>query len=56
MKKIMKDKRIAKMMQGNVLFDGKRMIFGGFKMIIAALPQEGAKIQPEPRCFLFAPI
>ena len=36
MAKVMKDKRLAKMMQGNVPFDAKRMIFGGFKMIVAA--------------------
>jgi uncharacterized protein YbaA (DUF1428 family) len=34
---VMKDKRMAKMMQpGAVPFDGKRMIFGGFKVILDA--------------------
>jgi uncharacterized protein YbaA (DUF1428 family) len=33
--KVMKDKRMAKLMQpANVPFDGKRMIFGGFKVIL----------------------
>ena len=36
MKRVMKDPRIAKMMQGDVPFDAKRMIFGGFKVIVAA--------------------
>jgi uncharacterized protein YbaA (DUF1428 family) len=37
MAKVMKDPRIAKMMSGNDMpFDGKRMIFGGFKMIVEA--------------------
>jgi len=36
MAKVMKDKRMAKMMQGDAPFDGKRMIFGGFKIIVAA--------------------
>jgi uncharacterized protein YbaA (DUF1428 family) len=37
MAKVMKDKRIAKMMSGkDMLFDAKRMIFGGFKIIVAA--------------------
>jgi uncharacterized protein YbaA (DUF1428 family) len=36
MKKVMKDPRIAKMMQGTPPFDPKRMIFGGFKMIVEA--------------------
>jgi len=37
MAKVMKDKRIAKMMSGKDLpFDAKRMIFGGFKIIVAA--------------------
>ena len=35
MAKVMKDPRIAKMMsKKDMPFDGKRMIFGGFKMII----------------------
>ncbi len=35
--KVMKDKRIAKMMkQDNMPFDGKRMIWGGFKVIVDA--------------------
>jgi uncharacterized protein YbaA (DUF1428 family) len=37
MAKVMKDKRIAKMMSGKDMpFDAKRMIFGGFKIIVAA--------------------
>jgi len=37
MAKVMKDPRIAKMMNGkDIPFDGKRMIFGGFKMIVEA--------------------
>ena len=37
MAKVMKDPRIAKMMsQKDIPFDGKRMIFGGFKMIVEA--------------------
>ena len=37
MAKVMKDSRIAKMMgQKNIPFDAKRMIFGGFKMIVEA--------------------
>jgi uncharacterized protein YbaA (DUF1428 family) len=33
--KVMKDKRLADMMSGNAMpFDGKRMIYGGFKSII----------------------
>ena len=37
MAKVMKDPRIAKMMGGkDIPFDGKRMIFGGFKMIVEA--------------------
>ena len=37
MAKVMKDKRLADMMQpGGVPFDGKRMIFGGFKVMLAA--------------------
>ena len=36
MDKVMKDKRLAKMMMDskNMPFDGKRMIFGGFKTIV----------------------
>ena len=37
MAKVMKDPRIAKMMgQKDIPFDAKRMIFGGFKMIVEA--------------------
>jgi len=36
MARIMKDPRIAKMMQSDVPFDAKRMIFGGFKLMVAA--------------------
>ena len=37
MAKVMKDPRIAKMMgQKDMPFDAKRMIFGGFKMIVEA--------------------
>ena len=37
MAKVMKDERIAKMMQAkDVPFDPKRMIFGGFKVIVEA--------------------
>jgi uncharacterized protein YbaA (DUF1428 family) len=33
--KVMKDKRLADMMSGNVMpFDGKRMIYGGFKSFV----------------------
>jgi len=33
--KVMKDKRLADMMSGNAMpFDGKRMIYGGFKSIV----------------------
>jgi uncharacterized protein YbaA (DUF1428 family) len=33
--KVMKDKRLADMMSGNAMpFDGKRMIYGGFKSVI----------------------
>ena len=33
--KVMKDPRLAKMMEkGAMPFDGKRMIFGGFKVIV----------------------
>ena len=34
MAKVMKDPRIGKMMQGDGPFDAKRMIFGGFKVIV----------------------
>ena len=35
--KVMKDKRLAKMMNPNALpFDGKRMIYGGFKIVVDA--------------------
>ena len=35
--KVMKDKRLAKMMQpGAMPFDGKRMIYGGFKVMVDA--------------------
>ena len=36
MAKVMKDPRLAKMMQSDVPFDGKRLIHGGFKMILEA--------------------
>ena len=37
MKKVMSDPRLAKMMDAkNIPFDGKRMIFGGFKVIVQA--------------------
>ena len=37
MAKVMKDPRMVKMMSGKDMpFDGKRMIFGGFKMIVEA--------------------
>jgi uncharacterized protein YbaA (DUF1428 family) len=37
MAKVMKDPRIAKMMSSkDIPFDAKRMIFGGFKMIVEA--------------------
>ncbi|MCX7312229.1 MAG: DUF1428 domain-containing protein [Alphaproteobacteria bacterium] len=36
MAKIMKDERFAKMMNGKPPFDGKRMIVGGFKIIVDA--------------------
>ena len=37
MAKVMKDKRLADMMTpGAMPFDGKRMIFGGFKTIVSA--------------------
>ena len=36
MKKVMKDKRLAAMMDPKTMpFDGKRMIFGGFKVAVA---------------------
>jgi uncharacterized protein YbaA (DUF1428 family) len=36
MAKVMQDKRLAQMMSpASMPFDGKRMIFGGFKMMIA---------------------
>ena len=36
MKKVMKDKRLASMMEIKSLpFDAKRMIFGGFKVVVA---------------------
>jgi len=36
MKKVMADKRLAKMMDPKTMpFDGKRMIFGGFKVVVA---------------------
>jgi uncharacterized protein YbaA (DUF1428 family) len=35
LKKVMTDKRIADSMKGEMPFDGKRMIFGGFKTIVA---------------------
>jgi uncharacterized protein YbaA (DUF1428 family) len=35
--KVMKDKRLAKMMDPKAMpFDGRRMIYGGFKTIVAA--------------------
>jgi uncharacterized protein YbaA (DUF1428 family) len=37
MAKVMKDPRLAKMMNPKAMpFDGKRMIFGGFKVLVAA--------------------
>ena len=36
MAKVMKDKRLAAMMKGKPPFDGKRMIFGGFKTMVTA--------------------
>ena len=37
MAKVMRDKRIAAMMNGNSMpFDGKRMIYGGFKIMVDA--------------------
>jgi uncharacterized protein YbaA (DUF1428 family) len=37
MKKVMKDPRLNTMMSGKAMpFDAKRMIFGGFKIIVAA--------------------
>jgi uncharacterized protein YbaA (DUF1428 family) len=36
MKKVMKDKRLASMMDPkNMPFDGKRMIWGGFKVVVS---------------------
>ena len=35
MKNVMADKRIADSMKGDIPFDAKRMIFGGFKMIVS---------------------
>jgi uncharacterized protein YbaA (DUF1428 family) len=36
MAKVMKDKRLSEMMEpGAMPFDAKRMIFGGFKTIVA---------------------
>lgn len=35
MKKVMKDERMGKMMAEMMPFDGKRMIYGGFKPIVA---------------------
>jgi uncharacterized protein YbaA (DUF1428 family) len=32
--KVMKDNRLAKMMEGTPVFDAKRLIFGGFKVIV----------------------
>ncbi|MGE0062021.1 MAG: DUF1428 domain-containing protein [Xanthobacteraceae bacterium] len=34
LKKVMADKRLAKMMTGKAPFDAKRMIYGGFKIIV----------------------
>jgi uncharacterized protein YbaA (DUF1428 family) len=35
--KVMKDPRLSDMMNGNAMpFDGKRMIFGGFKLMVTA--------------------
>ena len=37
LKKVMKDKRLAKMMDPKAMpFDGKRMIYGGFKIVVDA--------------------
>jgi len=36
MKKVMADPRMAQMMKGTPPFDAKRMIFGGFKVILEA--------------------
>jgi uncharacterized protein YbaA (DUF1428 family) len=37
MTKVMKDPRLAKMMNPKTMpFDGKRMIFGGFKVLVSA--------------------
>jgi uncharacterized protein YbaA (DUF1428 family) len=35
MRRVMADKRIADSMKGDTPFDAKRMIFGGFKMIVS---------------------
>jgi uncharacterized protein YbaA (DUF1428 family) len=35
MAKVLKDPRMIKIMQGDHPFDGKRMIFGGFKLMVA---------------------
>jgi uncharacterized protein YbaA (DUF1428 family) len=35
MAKVMKDKRLADMNMNNMPFDGKRMIYGGFKTIVS---------------------
>ena len=34
--KVMKDPRLAKMMEGGMPFDAKRMIYGGFKVLVDA--------------------
>lgn len=34
--KVMKDKRLASMMVGKVPFDFKRMVYGGFKLVVDA--------------------
>jgi uncharacterized protein YbaA (DUF1428 family) len=36
MAKVMKDKRIDAMKSKKIPFDGKRMIFGGFKTMVSA--------------------
>jgi uncharacterized protein YbaA (DUF1428 family) len=33
--KVMKDPRLVDMMDGNLPFDGERLIFGGFKALVA---------------------
>jgi uncharacterized protein YbaA (DUF1428 family) len=35
-KKIMKDKRLDGLMEDDVLFDGKRMIYGGFEVLVSS--------------------